>query len=175
MIIELEGKLYSIVEFLHVKPGKGGAFVRTKLKNIQTGAVIDKTFKAGEKCEEVKLEEKKMRYLYHTDDLYYFMDMESFEQEPIRKSALGKALSFLKENLEVTITKHKGKIVGVELPIFVELQVKETAPGVKGDTASGGSKPAIVETGFSISVPLFINEGDTIKVDTRTGAYVERV
>lgn len=175
MTIGLDGELYSIVEFLHVKPGKGGAFVRTKLKNVRTGAVIDRTFRAGERVEEVRLEQKQMQYLYQADDVHYFMDMSTYDQLPLSADLLGEAILFLKEGMELTVLVSKEVPIGVELPFFVELEVKEAEPGVKGDTVSGGSKRAVLETGAIIQVPLFINVGDKVKIDTRTGEYVERV
>jgi len=170
-----DGDIYTIVEFQHVKPGKGGAFVRTKLKNVRTGAVTDKTFRAGEKMEQAVLERKPMQYLYHTDGDYYLMDMETYDQISVQKEAFGDAVKYLKDNQEVSVLSHEGRVMGVELPYTVELEVVETDPGVRGDTASGGSKPATLETGAVIQVPFFINVGDMVKVDTRTDAYLERV
>ncbi len=170
-----DGEIYTIVEFQHVKPGKGGAFVRTKLKNVKTGAVIDKTFRAGERMEQAILERKPMQYLYHLDDDYYLMDMETYDQVSVQKEAFGEAVKYLKDNQEVWVLSHEGRIIGVELPYTVELEVVETEPGVRGDTVSGGSKPATLETGAVIQVPFFINVGDKVKVDTRTDAYLERV
>jgi len=175
LVISLDGQLMTIVEFQHVKPGKGGAFVRTKLKNVKTGAVIDKTFRAGEKVEEVRLEHNKAQYVYAAGDLYHFMDLETYEQFPIGEDILGNQVKYLKENLTCDTLSHAGKIIGVELPIFIELVVVETEPGFKGDTASGGSKPAKLQTGLVIQVPLFISEGDTIKIDRRSNSYMERV
>ena len=172
--IIVDGEIYTIVEFQHVKPGKGGAFVRTKLKNIHTGGVIDKTFRAGERMEQAILERKPMQYLYSTDDEYYLMDMKTFEQISVDKSAFGEAVKYLKENQDVTVLMHEGTVISVELPFTVELEVTETDPGVRGDTVSGGSKPAKLETGAVVQVPFFINIGDVIKVDTRTDAYLER-
>jgi elongation factor P len=173
--IELEGEPYIIADFLHVKPGKGGAFVRTKLKSLVTGNVIDRTFRSGEKVQTPALEEKNMQYLYQEGEAYHFMDNDTYEQFTLAESQLGADSNFLQENVGVKILFHNGKPIGVELPLFVELTVVRTEPGVKGDTASGGGKPATVETGAVIQVPLFLNEGDVIKVDTRTGGYVERV
>ncbi|MDH7482269.1 MAG: elongation factor P [Armatimonadota bacterium] len=170
-----DGEIYTIVEFQHVKPGKGGAFVRTKLKNVKTGAVIDKTFRAGERMEQAVLERKPMQYLYHQDSDYYLMDMETYDQICVQKEAFGDAVKYLKDNQEVWALTHEGRIIGVELPYTVELEVVETEPGVRGDTVSGGSKPAKLETGAVIQVPFFINVGDKVKVDTRTDAYLERV
>jgi len=175
MIISIDGQLMNIVEFLHVKPGKGGAFVRTKLKNVKTGAVIEKTFRSGEKIEEVRLERNQAQYVYASAELYYFMDMETYEQFPVEENILGDQVRYLKENLVCDTLSHDGKIIGIELPIFIQLQVVETEPGFKGDTASGGSKPAKLDTGVVIQVPLFISEGDMVKVDRRTNSYIERV
>lgn len=172
--ILLDNDIFTIVEFQHVKPGKGGAFVRTKLKNVKTGAVIDKTFRAGEKMEQALLERKQMQYNYQQDGDYYLMDLESFEQTPVKSEIIGSAVKYLKENEQVTVMTYNEGIIGVELPITVELVVTETDPGVRGDTASGGSKPATLETGAVIQVPFFINIGDKLKVDTRTDAYLER-
>ena len=172
--IELEGEPYIITDFLHVKPGKGGAFVRTKLKSLVTGNVIDRTFRSGEKVQTPELEEKTMQYLYHEGDTYHFMDSGTYEQFTLSGKLLGEDSNFLQENVEVKILFHNDQPIGVELPFFVELTIVQTEPGVKGDTASGGTKPATVETGAVIQVPLFLNEGDVIKVDTRTGEYIER-
>jgi elongation factor P len=173
--IELEGEPYIITDFLHVKPGKGGAFVRTKLKSLVTGNVIDRTFRSGEKVQTPALEEKTMQYLYQEGEVYHFMDNDTYEQFTLPEELLGASSNFLQENVEVKILFHNGQPIGVELPFFVELTIVQTEPGVKGDTASGGTKPATVETGGVIQVPLFLNEGDVIKVDTRTGEYIERV
>lgn len=175
MTIEVEGEFFSIVEFQHVKPGKGGAFVRTKLKNVKSGAVLDKTFRAGEKFEQIRLENKKMQYLYHDEDLYYFMNTENYEQIPIVKDLIKENLVFLKENIVFDIEFFEDKPINANPPIFVELKVDKTEPGVKGDTATGGSKQAELETGLIIQVPLFIKEGDTIKIDTRTREYITRI
>jgi len=175
MIISLVGELYTVVEFLHVKPGKGGAFVRTKLKRISDGSVLERTFRAGERVEEVKVEKRQMQYLYQGEGFYYFMDSTTYDQIPISGLVLGAERSFLKEGSEVTVLTYNGKTIGVELPIFVELEVVETGPGFKGDTATAGNKPAKLETGITIQVPMFISNGDVIKVDTRTGEYLERV
>ena len=172
--IQFDGEPYSIVDFQHVKPGKGGAFVRTKLKHMKQGRVIDNTFRAGEKVELVDFDEKRMQYLYR-DDRYHFMDLETYEQIGLSEQEVGDAREFLKENTEVEILFIDGSPVTVELPNFMELQVAKTEPGVRGDTASGGTKPAELETGAVILVPLFLNVGDVVKVDTRTGAYLGRV
>jgi elongation factor P len=175
LIIKIEGRLYSIAEFQHVKPGKGGAFVRTKLKQIPEGAVIDKTFRAGEKIEEVRVERRGFQYLYSTDGLYYIMDLETYEQIPLQGSLMEDALPYLKEGMSVSVLMDGERPIAVELPLFVELAVAETEPGVRGDTAQGGSKNAKLETGALVSVPLFIEIGDVLKIDTRTGRYIERV
>ncbi len=175
MNLVIDNEIFSIVEFQHVKPGKGGAFVRTKLKNLKTGAVIDRTLRAGERVEEARVEERKMQYLYESGNLYYFMDLNTYDQIPLSESVLENQLNFLKETEIVSVLIHDSDPIGIVLPFFVELKVVETDPGMKGDTASGGSKPAKLESGVVIQVPLFINEGDMVKVDTRTGVYIERV
>jgi elongation factor P len=172
--IELEGVPYVIVEFLHVKPGKGGAFVRTKIKNLLTGKVLDQTFRSGEKVKRPDLVEREMQFLYREGDSFYLMDNENYEQLALTADQLGDAVLFLSENLNVKVLVFNQQPVTAEVPNFVELIVAQTEPGVKGDTASGGSKPATLETGAVIQVPLFINEGDRLKVDTRTGTYIER-
>lgn len=173
--IEYKGEPFEIVDFQHVKMGRGGAIVRTKMKNIKTGSVLEDTFRSGEKFESPQLEDKDMQYLYAEGDLHYFMDTETFEQIPLNTSQLGEAKKFLKENMLVKILNYRGKPITVELPTFVELTVLQTDPGVKGDTASGGSKPATLETGAVVRVPFHINEGDLLKIDTRTSEYIERV
>jgi elongation factor P len=173
MKIEVDGAPYAIVDFQHVKPGKGGAFVRTKLKHLRHGTVIERTFRAEEKVPLVNFEEKRMQFLYR-DDLLHFMDLETYEQMALSEEEVGKALQFLLENIEVEVIFVDGAPIGVELPNFVALRVAKTEPGVRGDTVSGGSKPATLETGALVSVPLFINEGDIVRVDTRTGAYIGR-
>lgn len=173
--IELDGDIYTIVDFQHVKPGKGAAFVRSKLKNVRTGSVTEKTFRAGEKVERAHLERKTMQFLYGSGSEYFFMDTESYEQLSLNEKQLENAVKYLIENMEIDVIDFKGEVVGVEVPMFVELKVAETDPGFKGDTASGGSKPAKLETGLVVQVPFFINEGDKIRVDTRTGGYMERV
>lgn len=171
-----DGDIYTIVEFQHVKPGKGGAFVRTRLRNIKSGAVTDKTFRAGERMEQAIVERKTMEYLYSQDDEYILMDMETFDQSSVTRELIGEQqVKYLKENCEVSALVYQEGIIGVEIPFFVELEVTETDPGVRGDTASGGSKPATLETGAVIQVPFFINIGDKLKVDTRTDTYLERV
>ena len=172
--IQFDGQPYSIVDFQHVKPGKGGAFVRTKLKHMKQGRVIDNTFRAGEKVELVDFEEKRMQYLYK-DDRYHFMDLGTYDQIGLFPEEVGDARDFLKENTEVDILFIDGSPVTVELPNFLELQIVKTDPGVRGDTASGGNKPATLETGAVIQVPLFLTEGDIVKVDTRSWDYLGRV
>jgi elongation factor P len=173
--LEVNGEPYFIVEFQHVKPGKGGAFFRTKLKGYKTGNVIDRTFRSGEKFQEPNLEEREMQYLYSGGDDYTFMDTSSYEQFTYQKNQLGNNTDLLKENTVAKILLYHDQPISVELPIFLELKVVETDPGVRGDTASGGTKPAIVETGATIKVPLYLETGETIKVDTRTRDYIERV
>ena len=175
LVMKIDNELWSISEFQHVKPGKGGAFVRTKLKNLKTGRVIDRTFKSGEKVEDVRIERKQVQYLYQGDNEYIFMDINSYEQFSIMEDVVGDAVNFLKEAMVVDVAFNGDIPLGVELPIFVELVVESTDPGVKGDTASGGTKPATLETGAVVQVPLFLEEGTLVKVDTRTGEYVERV
>ncbi len=175
MTIELDSTLFTIAYFQHVKPGKGGAFVRTRLKNLRTGAVVEKTFRAGEKVELAILDNRRMQYLYREEDDFFFMDNKTYEQMQIPEAEVADAAKYLKEGITVEIPLYEGKPVGVEPPLFVEMQVTETMPGVKGDTASGGSKPAVMETGLVVNVPLFIETGSIIKVDTRSGEYVERV
>ena len=172
--IQFDGAPYTIVDFQHVKPGKGGAFVRTKLKHMRLGRVIDNTFRAGEKVELVDFEEKRMQFLYK-DDRYHFMDLDTYDQISLSAEEVGEARDFLKENTEVEILFIEGSPVTVELPNFIEIQIAKTDPGIRGDTASGGSKPATLETGAVIQVPLFLNEGDVVKVDTRSGDYLGRV
>lgn len=172
--IELDGAVWVVVEFLHVKPGKGAAFVRTKLKNIRTGAVQERTFRAGEKVPRAHIDRREMQYLYASGDQYTFMDTENYEQIALTRDQLGDGINFLLENMMVYVAFHEGKPIGVDLPNTVELTVVETDPGVKGDTATGGSKPAKLETGYVVQVPLFINMGDKLKIDTRTGEYISR-
>lgn len=173
--IEIDDNVFQIVDFQHVKPGKGAAFVRTKLKNIKSGGVVEKTFRPTEKFENAHIDRKDMQYLYTDSGLYYFMDVESYEQTTLGEDDIGDALKFVKENEMVKICSHNGGVFAVEPPLFVELEITETEPGFKGDTATGASKPAIVETGAQVSVPLFVNQGDKIKIDTRTGEYLSRV
>lgn len=174
MAVEIDGRLFFIVEFQHVKPGKGGAFVRTKLKNVMTGAVLDKTFRAGEKFELAHLEHKKMQYLYKDDAGCHFMDNATYEQLTLTPEQLGDVMKYVKENTNVDVLTHEDVPLGVEAPFFVELEVAETDPGLKGDTATGGTKPATMETGAVVQVPLFVNVGDTLKIDTRTDTYITR-
>ena len=171
---ELDGNVVQVIEFQHVKPGKGAAFVRTKYKNVITGAVVERSFNPTDKYPTAYIERKDMQYLYSDGDLYYFMDMETYEQQPIDSSKLGPAFQFVKENMEVKVLSYKGNVFGVEPPNFVELEVTETDPGFKGDTATNATKPATLETGAEIKLPLFINQGDMIRIDTRTGEYMER-
>ena len=172
---EEEGQVLQVVEFQHVKPGKGAAFVRTKLRNVVTGSVIEKTYNPTAKVQQAYVERRDMQYLYNDGDLYYFMDLESYEQLPISADKLSDNFKFVKENINCKIVSYKGNVFAVEPPIFVELEVTETEPGFKGDTATGASKPATLETGAEIKVPLFINIGDILKIDTRTSEYLERV
>ena len=172
--LEIEGNVYQILEFQHVKPGKGAAFVRTKLKNIINGGVVEKTFRPTEKCPQARIDRKDMQYLYEDGDLYYFMDTETYDQVALNSETVGDALKFVKENEMCKICSHNGSVFSVEPPLFVELEITETEPGFKGDTATGASKPATVETGATVAVPLFVNQGDKIKIDTRTGEYLSR-
>ena len=171
---EMDGNVYQIIEFQHVKPGKGAAFVRTKIRNVIAGSVVEKTFNPNDKYPTAFVERKEMEYSYSDGGLYYFMDQETYELVPINESELDDNFKFVKENMICKVLSYKGKVFGVEPPTFVELQVTETEPGVKGDTATNATKPATLETGAEIRVPLFINEGDMIRIDTRTGEYLER-
>ena len=171
---EMDGGVYSIIEFQHVKPGKGAAFVRTKIRNVITGAVTEKTFNPNDKYPTAYIERKDMQYLYNDGDLYYFMDNETYEQIPINGNVLSDNFKFVKENMDCKVLSYKDNVFGVEPPNFVELEVTKTEPGVKGDTATNTLKPATLETGAEIRVPLFINEGEMIRIDTRTGEYMER-
>lgn len=173
--VEIDGDVFVVVDFQHVKPGKGAAFVRTKIKNVKTGQSLERTFRAGEKLNRAIIERKTMQFLYLDGDTYNFMDTQTFEQIPLSSEQLGDASKFLKENMEVMVMFYDGVSIGVELPTFVELTVSETDPGFKGDTATGGTKPATLETGALVQVPLFINVDDVIRVDTRTGEYLSRV
>lgn len=175
LTIEIDGEVLSVVEFLHVKPGKGAAFVRTKLKNVKTGAVRETTFRAGEKVTRAHIETKEMQYLYASGDDFTFMDTETYEQLILTRDKLGDAPKWLLDNMVIGIQFYQGQPIGIDLPTFVEMEVVQTDPGFKGDTATGGSKPATLETGVIVQVPLFINQGDRIRVDTRTGEYLSRV
>lgn len=175
LTIELDGEVYTVVDFQHVKPGKGSAFVRSKLKNVKTGYVIEKTFRAGEKLPRAHIDYREMQYLYSSGDENYFMDTSTYEQLVLSNETLGDAKKYLKENMVIGVQMYEGSPIGVELPNFVELAVVDTDPGLRGDTATGGSKPATLETGAVVQVPLFVNIGDVIRVDTRTGQYLERV
>ncbi|HEY54880.1 MAG TPA: elongation factor P [Dehalococcoidia bacterium] len=173
--IELAEKLYQVIDYQHIKMGRGSAQVRLKLRDIRSGHTIERTFQASEKFTRARLDYRTMQYLYNDGDAYYFMDQKNFEQTPLTTDQLGDTLNYLKEGMSLEVSSYKGKLVGVELPVAVELEVTETGPGFKGDTATAGNKPAKLETGITIQVPLFINNGDVIKVDTRTGEYLERV
>ena len=173
--LEIDGQVVQILEFQHVKPGKGAAFVRTKLKNIVSGGVVEKSFRPTEKFTLAHIERKEFQYLYADGDLYNFMDTETYDQIALSADNVGDSLKFVKENEMVKLCSHNGNVFAIEPPITVELEVTETEPGVKGDTATGATKPAIVETGAKILVPLFVNQGDTVKIDTRTGEYLSRV
>ena len=172
---EMDGGVYRVVEFQHVKPGKGAAFVRTKIKNVITGAVLERTFNPSEKLQGAEIEKREMQYLYSDGDLYYFMDNETYEQMPLNADQLGDSLKYIKENMNVKILSFKEKVFAVEPPMFVELEVTYTEPGFAGNTTTTSGKPATLENGLKISVPMFINIGDVIKIDTRTGEYMERV
>ena len=173
--IEYDNNVYQIIEFQHVKPGKGAAFVRTKLKNIKSSGVIEKSFRPTEKFPQARIDRKDLQYLYADGDLFYFMDTENYEQMALNSETVGDALKFVKENEMCKICSHNGSVFSVEPPLFVELEITETEPGFKGDIATGASKPATVETGAQVFVPLFVNQGDKIKIDTRTGEYLSRV
>ncbi len=171
---EMEGQVYQVIEFQHVKPGKGAAFVRTKIRNVITGATIERTFSPSDKFEKAQINRRDLEYLYNDGDLAYFMDTETYEQLPINMSQVQDSLVFVKENMVCKILSYKDNVIGIEPPMFVELEVTHTEPGFKGDTATGATKPATVETGAQVKVPLFINQGDIIRIDTRTGEYLER-
>ena len=172
--LEIDGQVVQILEFQHVKPGKGAAFVRTKLKNVINGGVVERTFRPTEKFPAARIDRVDMQYLYEDGDLYNFMDMNTYEQVALNKDIVGDALKFVKENGTVKVCSYNGNVFSVEAPLFVELEITDTEPGFKGDTATGATKPAIVETGAQISVPLFVNQGDKVKIDTRTGEYLSR-
>lgn len=172
--VEIEGDVYQIVDFQHVKPGKGAAFVRAKIKNLRTGGVVERTFNAGEKLPKARIDRREMQYLYNDGTEFNFMDMESYDQMTLSRDELGDAIKYLKENMTIKLLMYQGKSMGVDLPNFVELEVTETEPGIKGDTASGGTKPATLETGYVVQVPFFINVGDVLQIDTRSGQYLKR-
>ena len=172
--VEIDGGAWQVVDFQHVKPGKGAAFVRAKLKNLKTGAVVERTFNAGEKVPKAHVENRPMQYLYENDGMYTFMDNETFDQIELTREQLGNGLNFLKENMNIGVSFFQGNIIGIELPNSVELVVAETEPGIRGDTATGGTKIAKMETGYNVKVPLFIETGEVLRIDTRTGDYIER-
>lgn len=172
--IEMDNSIFQIIEFQHVKPGKGAAFVRTKLRNIINGGIVEKTFRPNEKFPQARIDRNDMQYLYSDGDLYHFMDVNTYEQIALNEESIGDALKFVKENEMVKICAHNGNVFAVEPPLFVELEIIETEPGFKGDTAQGATKPSIVETGATVYVPLFVEQGDKIKIDTRTGDYLSR-
>jgi elongation factor P len=174
LTVTIDGDAWQVVEFQHVKPGKGAAFVRAKMRNLCTGSVVERTFNAGERLPEARIDRREMQYLYQDGDKYVFMDNENYEQMELNKEQLGIGINFLKENMEVKVVIYEGRILGVELPNTVELTVVKTDPGIRGDTATGGSKPATLDTGYVVKVPLFINEGDVLRIDTRSGDYIER-
>ncbi len=171
---DMDGQVMSVIEFQHVKPGKGAAFVRTKLRNVITGAVIEKTFNPTDKFQDARIDRKEMQYLYNDGDLYYFMDMESYEQMPLDKALLSDNFKFVKEEMICRVSSYKEKVFAIEPPMFVELEIVDTEPGVRGDTATGVTKNATMETGAVVRVPIFINAGERIRIDTRTGEYIER-
>ena len=173
--IELDNNIYQIIAFQHVKPGKGAAFVRTKLKNIKNGGVVEKTFRPTEKCPQARIDRKDMQYLYSDGDLFHFMDVETYDQISLDADSIGDSLKFVKENDMVKMCSHNGNVFAIEPPLFAELEITETEPGFKGDTATGATKPAVVETGATVYVPLFVEQGDKIKIDTRTGEYLSRI
>ncbi|MBU7007624.1 elongation factor P [Phosphitispora fastidiosa] len=173
--VEIDGEVFAVVDFQHVKPGKGSAFVRSKLKNVKTGAVVERTFNAGEKMARAHLDRREMQYLYSDGDAFNFMDNQSYDQISITREQLGDAIKYLKENTNVSVLMYQGSLIGIDLPNQVELEVTATDPGIKGDTASGGSKPATVETGAVVQVPFFVEVGDVLLIDTRTGNYIKRV
>ena len=172
--VEIDGDAYTVVDFQHVKPGKGAAFVRAKMKNVRTGSVVERTFNAGEKMPKAHLDRREMQYLYHDGDSYIFMDLENYEQMPLSDEYMADGKDYLKEDMSVSVLFFQGSVIGVDFPAQVVLEVTETEPGIKGDTASGGNKPATLETGAVVRVPFFINIGDKIRVNTKTGDYIER-
>lgn len=174
LTVEIEGNVYQIVEFQHVKPGKGAAFVRAKMRNLATGAVVERTFNAGERLPKANIDRRIMQYLYEGDGNYVFMDNDTYEQTELTKEQIGNGINFLKENMDVKVISYENRVLGVELPNTVELVVVKTEPGIRGDTATGGSKPATMDTGYVVKVPLFINEGDHLLIDTRSGDYIQR-
>lgn len=174
LTIEIDGDVFQVVDFQHVKPGKGAAFVRCKIRNIRTGAVVERTFNAGEKLPRARIDRREFQYLYNDGSAFNFMDMESYDQTNLTAEQLGDATKYLKENMVINVLLYQDKPIGVDLPNYVELEVTETAPGIKGDTASGGSKPATLETGYVVQVPFFINAGDVLQIDTRSGQYIKR-
>jgi len=173
--ILVDGNVYMVIDFQHVKPGKGAAFVRTKMRNLRNNNVLEQTFRGDEKIEEAYIEEKKLQYQYNSGDMYHFMDQENYEEVAIAKDTMGDQIKFLKDNIEVKAYYYKDSVLYVNLPNFIEVTITHTEPGIKGDTAKSGTKPATIDTGANVQVPLFVDAGDVIKVDTRTGAYVERV
>lgn len=173
--IEMDGEAFEVVDAQHVKPGKGGAFCRTKMKNMRTGAVLERTFRVGEKLPVPDLEDKQVQFLYVQDKQYWFMDLKTYEQVFLTEEQVGVSKNYLKENMELGILFYNGRPIGIDLPLFVELKVAQTDPGFRGDTATGGTKPAVMETGAVVKVPLYLNEGEVIKIDTRTGSFIERV
>jgi len=175
LTIEIDGEVYQVIDFQHVKPGKGAAFVRSKLRNMRTGYIHERTFRAGEKVPTARVDYKEMQFLYKSGNDYCMMDTSTYEQTMLPESVIGDSVKFLKENMVINVAMYEGSPIGVQLPNFVELEVVETPPSFRGDTATGGSKPAVLETGATVQVPFFINVGDKIRVDTRTGEYLERV
>jgi len=174
LTVEIDGDVFQVVDFQHVKPGKGAAFVRAKIRNVRTGAVVERTFNAGEKLPRARIDRREFQYLYNDGNVYNFMDMESYDQTSLTSEQLSDAIKYLKENMVISVLMFQEKPIGVELPNYVELEVVETSPGIKGDTASGGSKPATLETGYVVHVPFFINIGDVLQIDTRSGQYIKR-
>jgi elongation factor P len=172
---ELDGEIYKVLEYSHHKPGRGNATIRTRVRNLRTGSTIDRTFQSGDRVQDIRLDHHIVTYLYHDGDLYYFMDTETYEQTPLSRTLLGDSVSFLKDNMELKLTFYGDEPIDVELPITVELEVVDSEPGVKGDTATGASKRATTETGYQLQVPLFVNVGDQVRIDTRTGEYLTRV
>ncbi len=172
--IELDGTLYNVIEYNHIKMGRGSAQVRLKLRDIRAGHIVERTFQSGDKVNRVQVEERPAQYLYQDENMFYFMDQETFDQIPLSKEELGDALNYLKEGMTVELSTYEDEAIGIELPISVELEVTETGPGFKGDTATGGTKPATLETGITIQVPMFIENGEIVRVDTRSGTYMER-